>query len=133
MKTYQRKIMLDKDCSDGTRATPRKYFNSSERQHAKREIASEIEYLEEHLEIKVRDIWNLRHELDQRLENIRYDFAHTLHRFGMSIHPGGYQTFFENSYHYHDFDYSYDSANLSEAELLEILATLPSRNPDRYY
>jgi len=122
MKRYQRKIVLDKDYSDGTKATPRKYFNSSERQYAKREIHEVQEALIEDNEIKTRDLYDLQRVLDRKFNNVKFEFARTLHNLDIPLVPGGEKTTFRNTYNWHDFDDEYDWHGMTEDELLERLA-----------
>ena len=122
MKRYQRKIALDKDYHDGTKATPRKYFNSSERQCAKREIHEIQEALIEDKEIKIRDLYDLHRALDRKFNNIKFEFARTLHNLDIPLVPGGEKTTFRNTYSWSDFDDEYDWHGMTESELLEMLA-----------
>lgn len=122
MKRYQRKIALDKDYSDGTRATPRKYFNSAERQCAKREIHEVQEALIEDREIRARDMYDLRIALDRKLNMVSLELARTLHNLGIPLIPGGHQTVFHNTFSWNDFNNEYNYSNSTEEELLEMLA-----------
>lgn len=122
MKRYQRKIALEKDYSDGTRANPRKYFNSVERQYAKKEIREVQEALIEDNEIKTRDLYDLQRALDRKFNNVKFEFARTLHNLDIPLVPGGEKTTFRNTYNWHDFDDEYDWHGMTEDELLERLA-----------
>lgn len=129
MKRYQRKIALDKDYSDGTKATPRKYFNSAERQYAKREIHEVQEALIEDNEIKTRDLYDLQRALDRKLNDIKLEFARTLHNLDIPLVPGGEKTTFNNTFSWRDFNEDYDWYGMSEDELLELLSL--SIHPNR--
>ena len=122
MKHYQRKITLDKDYSDGTKATPRKYFNSAERQHSKREIKDSLDSSIEDKEIKIAERYDLERALDRKFESIRFRFAQTLHNLNIPMFPGGDKTNFDYYWHHCDFECEYDYRHLTEAELLEHLA-----------
>lgn len=122
MKRYQRKIALEKDSTDRDRANPRKYFNSAERQYAKREIHEVQEALIEDKEIKIRDLYDLHRALDRKFNNVKLEFAKTLHNLDIPLIPSGEKTTFRNTYNWHDFDDEYDWYGMTEDELLERLA-----------
>ena len=129
MKHYRRKIELEKDYHDGTKATPRKYFNSAERQYAKREIHEAQEVLIEDKEIKTRDLYDLQRALDRKLNDIKLEFARTLHNLDIPLVPGGEKTTFNNTFSWRDFDEDYDWHGMTEDELLELLSL--SIHPNR--
>lgn len=127
MKRYQRKIALEKDSTD--RATPRKYFNSVERQYAKREIHKAQEALIEDKEIKTRDLYDLQRALDRKLNGIKLEFARTLHNLDVPLILGGEKTTFNNTVDWYAFMKEYDWSEMTEDELLELLSL--SIHPNR--
>ena len=122
MKHYQRKISLDKNSSDSAKATPRKSFNSSERQYAKKDIKSTLDLSLEDKEIKIVALSDLRRALDKKLENIRFSLAVSLHALGIPLLPGGEKKDFSYYWQHCDFEYEVISDHLTEEEILEILA-----------
>lgn len=100
----------------------RKYFNSSERQEAKRKINEVQELLLEDKEIKARDIEDLHRAADRKLNDVSFQLARTFHKLGVPLIPGGEKMDFRNTYGWSDFDSEWDWSDMSEDELLEFLA-----------
>ncbi|CAB4125286.1 hypothetical protein UFOVP53_100 [uncultured Caudovirales phage] len=129
MKRYHlKRIKEENDLDHHTPPSCRKRFNSVERQYAKREIHKAQEVLIEDKEIKTRDIYDLQIALDRKLNNITFNFARTLHNFGIPLVPGGEKTVFSNTFNWRDFDNEYDYSHMTEAELLEMLALTTNSN-----
>jgi hypothetical protein len=123
VKRYNYKRFKEEDSLDNkTPASIRKYFNSAERQYAKREIRKAQEVLIEDKEIKIVERFDLERALDRKYENIRFNFAVTLHNLGIPLWPGGDKTNFDYYWKYCDFQCNYDYCGLTDAELLERLA-----------
>lgn len=100
----------------------RKYFNSAERQDAKREILEAQELLLEDREIKTKDRDDLCRALDRKLNRVNYDLARTFHKLGVALIPGGEKMHFANTHNYDCFYEEWDYSNMSEDEILEMLA-----------
>lgn len=99
----------------------RKYFNSSERQLAKRELDEVQTLLLEDKEIKVRDIQDIHRALDRKFNQVRFDFARTLHRFGVALISGGEKIDFRETYGWDDFHVEWNWDDLSEDKMLNLL------------
>jgi hypothetical protein len=123
MKRYHlKRIKEENDLDHHTPPSCRKRFNSVERQYAKREIHEAQEVLIEDKEIKVIELRDLHRALDRKFANIQFDFAVTLHNLGIPLWPGGDKTNFDYYWQYCDFECEFDYSEMTEQEILELLA-----------
>lgn len=123
MKKYNlKRFKLENNIDWNAPTKLRKYFNSSERQEAKKEIHEVQELLIEDKEIKIRDREDLHRALDRKFNQVRFDFARTLHKFGVALTPGGEKTNFRNTYSWGTFHEEWDWDDMTEDEMLEMLA-----------